>query len=375
MKKVSWKRIRRMAGFTLIELLTAALIAGIFLAGTAGIVTQVMRIDRQESGRTEVQAELTQALDFIQKDISEAVFIYSDLTTVDAGTGAITAGADGIPDLNQLLYDQALIPDPAESIPIVAFWKFESIPNECLVNGALKAQPPTPDPTNPADTRISAQDWGNVQQRRNIYTLVVYYLRRNYNNAGNPVDPTTPWEGNARITRYTLEPFDDNCNLRNPSFATDPDPFVAGFLSWPDPLPAVGTRAGDSADPNDTNVTRDPITLVSNIYSSRQGRELAAPACDADYSFGGVKPASVTFTGLSDSNADASFYMCVRQSPEGVPQDVQITLTGISLERANEGLFRRYAGAVTEASELELSGYLHTFESRVLSRGVINRSA
>jgi len=364
-------------GFTLIELLAAALIASIFLAATAGIVIQVMRLDREETGRTEVQAELTQAMEFIQRDISEALYIYNDSYGPPANPGEPpTVGADGILDLNQFLFDPGWIKRPPNSIPVVAFWKLNPIPRACYTpTGVLQATPPT---------GVTQDQWNSLRSRGNIYSLVAYYLRRNYNNAGNP-DNATLWEGNARMTRYELRPFNGNCTQRNNFFVRDPDPFGAGFIDWP--RPQAGQPAQLPAQDNDAS---NPIVVMSNIFSSRENRSQAVNPlnaadlnafCPSDdpvnpYVLGGAKPASATFTGVPNGQADSSFYVCVRRSAtSNLPQDVIINLRGISMERANPGLFRRYISGDTTISEEEISRYLHTIRTQVLARGAINRQA
>jgi prepilin-type N-terminal cleavage/methylation domain-containing protein len=345
-------------GFTLIELLVSLLVASIFLLATAMIVIETMRLDREETGRTQVQAELTQAMQFIQQDLAEALYIYND---------AEQPNGDGTPDLIERLYTPGWIRRPDGAIPVVAFWKLNPIPRDCYQGPptlqqiregrvTLKERP----------TGISEADWDNIRNRRNIYTLVVYYLRRNYNNAGSP-DGSTPWEGNARIARFELQPFDDECTQRSSFFREDPDPFQAGFLAWP--------RNPDGQTPIATSPAGPRlVTLVSNIFSSRQGSPQVAPACPQGYAFGGGRPNGVTFPGLGDNQNDVGFYVCVRQSVGADrPQDVIINITATAMERANPGLFRRYIRDATSVDISEVSRYLLPMQTRVLARGVINR--
>lgn len=366
MLKVFRQRTSRNWGFTLIELLVAALMASIFLLATGSIVIQTMRVDREETGRTQVQAELTQVMQYIQQDLAEALYIYND---------AEPPSGDGIPDLIENLYNPGWIRRPKGSVPVVAFWRLNPIPQGCYQAGAtlqqiregrvsLKEQP----------TGISDPDWENIRRRRNVYTLVAYYLRRNYNNAGNIADgATTPFEGNARIVRFELRPFNNDCTERSEYFTQDPDPFLAGFLSWPstDP-PQTPVADADATAPGAPRV----LTLAANIFSSRQGRPQVAPACPQGYVFGGGKPAAVTFSGLDDGQNDSSFYVCVRRSASAnLPQDVFINLTATAMERSNPGLFRRYIQDATSVDAEQVSRYLTTMQTQVLSRGVFNRQA
>ncbi|MFS8860135.1 prepilin-type N-terminal cleavage/methylation domain-containing protein [Synechococcus sp. H60.1] len=366
-------RRRASRGFTLIELLVSLLIASIFLLATAMIVIETMRLDREETGRTQVQAELTQAMEYIQQDLAEALYIYNDTEQ------------DGIPDVIQRLYEPGWIRRPDDAIPVVALWKLEPIPRGCYEGNPtlqeiregraiLPAQPPAGFLlTNGVDAGEDA-DWETLLSRRGIYTLVVYYLRRNYNNAGNPTG-NTPWEGNARIERFELRPLarqgDNDCAGRSEFFSSDPDPFREGFLAWPSQQ-ALQQRPQTPI----ANSQEGPrlITLVSNIFSSREGSPQVAPACPQGYAFGGGKPNGVTFSGLADNQNDVGFYVCVRRSPGADrPQDVVINITATAMERANPGLFRRYIEDATSVDISEVSRYLLPLQTRVLARGVINR--
>ncbi|MGY2753023.1 prepilin-type N-terminal cleavage/methylation domain-containing protein [Thermostichus sp. MS-CIW-21] len=374
-----FKSFRRRAsrGFTLIELLVSLLIASIFLLATGMIVVETMRLDREETGRTQVQAELTQAMEYIQQDLAEALYIYNDTEQNPQQSDRL---GDGIPDVIQRLYTPGWIRQPAGAIPVVAFWKLEPIPQGCYAGNPTLQQiregrarlPNQPPDGFPRDQNGRNADWETLLSRRGIYTLVVYYLRRNYNNAGNPTGGT-PWEGNARIDRFELQPFNiqgqNNCAGRSPFFVEDPDPFRDGFLAWPSEqararqIPIAGRTDGPRL-----------ITLVSNIFSSREGSPQVAPACPQGYAFGGGKPDGVTFSGLGNNQNDVGFYVCVRQSPGADrPQDVIINITATAMERANPGLFRRYIQDATSVDISEVSRYLLPMQTRVLARGVINR--
>ena len=371
--KIFRRRPSKSRGFTLIELLVSLLIASIFLLATGMIVVETMRLDREETGRTQVQAELTQAMEYIQQDLAEALYIYNDTEQPNG---------DGIPDVIQRLYTPGWIRQPAGAIPVVAFWKLEPIPQGCYAGNPTLQQiregrarlPNQPPDGFPRDQNGRNADWETLLSRRGIYTLVVYYLRRNYNNAGNLADgSTTPWEGNARIERFELRPFarqgNNDCAGRSPFFVEDPDPFRDGFLAWPSEqararqIPIAGRTDGPRL-----------TTLVSNIFSSREGSPQVAPLCPQGYAFGGGKPDGVTFSGLGNNQNDVGFYVCVRQSPGADrPQDVIINITATAMERSNPGLFRRYIRNATSVDISEVSRYLLPLQTRVFARGVINR--
>lgn len=382
--KIFRRRPSKSRGFTLIELLVSLLIASIFLLATGMIVVETMRLDREETGRTQVQAELTQAMEYIQQDLAEALYIYND---TERPSDPQQPPGDGIPDVIQRLYTPGWIRQPAGAIPVVAFWKLEPIPQGCYAGNPTLQQiregrarlPNQPPDGFPRDQNGRNADWETLLSRRGIYTLVVYYLRRNYNDAGNLEDgSTTPWEGNARIDRFELQPFNtegqNNCAGRSPFFRVDPDPFQEGFLAWPSQQALQ--RLQEPQQPIAEAGDQGPrlVTLVSNIFSSREGSPQVAPACPQGYAFGGGRPNGVIFPGLGDNENDVGFHVCVRQSPGADrPQDVIINITATAMERANPGLFRRYIRNATSVDISEVSRYLLPMQTRVLARGVINR--
>jgi prepilin-type N-terminal cleavage/methylation domain-containing protein len=361
MFKVFRHRVYKSTGFTLTELLVSLVVASIFLLATGMIVIETMRVDREETGRTQVQAELTQAMQFIQQDLAEALYIYND---------AEQPNGDGTPDLIQRLYTPGWIRRPDGAIPVVAFWRLNPIPPDCYQGPPALQQIREGRVTlRERPTGISEADWDNIRSRRNIYTLVVYYLQRNYNNAGNP-DGNTPWEGNARIARFELQPLNDTCTERSRFFVEDPDPFREGFLVWP----SEQARARQTPIAGAGNQDNRLVTLVSNIFSSRQGSPQVAPNCPQGYAFGGGRPDGVTFPGLEVNQNDVGFHVCVRQSVGADrPQDVIINITATAMERANPGLFRRYIRNATSVDISEVSRYLLPMQTQVLARGVINR--
>jgi prepilin-type N-terminal cleavage/methylation domain-containing protein len=392
MFKVFRHRVHQSAGFTLIELLVSLLVASIFLLATAMIVIETMRLDREETGRTQVQAELTQAMEYIQQDLAEALYIYNDTEQNPQQSDRL---GDGIPDVIQRLYTPGWIRRPDDAIPVVAFWKLEPIPQGCYrtqredgtpgdqipnlqqIREGRAILPVQPPPEFPRDQNGRNADWDTLVSRRGIYTLVVYYLRRNYNDAGNPTG-RTPWEGNARIDRFELRPFNtegqNNCAGRSPFFRVDPDPFQEGFLAWPSQQALQRLQEPQQPIAEAGNQGPRLTTLVSNIFSSREGSPQVAPDCPQGYAFGGGRPNGVTFPGLGDNQNDVGFHVCVRQSVGADrPQDVIINITATAMERANPGLFRRYIRDATSVDISEVSRYLLPMQTRVLARGVINR--
>jgi prepilin-type N-terminal cleavage/methylation domain-containing protein len=351
------------SGFTLIELLVGAAAASIFLAGTGYIVINAVRAERRTSGISAVQSELAQALDFIQRDLSEAIYIYSDLIQpdpnpanppifVDTNGDGIFDG-DGIPDLNQLIWDRGFLPAPTNTntIPVLGFWKARPVPPDCAPGGVLR-----PFMEQTASTR-------------NYYELIVYTHRRNL--------ASDIYLGNSRIIRARIRPFSGaNCDnpafpFRHPSISDQlvfPDIIQgpAGFLTWPDPLPAAGAIPGGN-----NNVLTDQIRFGDQIGPVAPRDVLPAPNCPAGYSFGGGDPQE------NPPVPDAGFYTCVRQPQGNQPQDVQIFITANSMERADPTLFGQYDdrtfSSLAPGEVGRISRYIHTAQTQVFVRGVVDR--
>ncbi|NJL99355.1 MAG: PddD domain-containing protein [Synechococcaceae cyanobacterium SM2_3_2] len=412
MKQLKMRSLRfRSWGVTLVELLVAALIGAILLAATAGIVVQVLRVDREETGRSEIQADQSLVMDFISQDLSEAIFIYNDTFSAALPvTDPVRFNTpDGIPDMNQLLYDPGWIKQTDNYLPVVAFWKYQPLPQDCYVAGTtldqvqrgvanLKPQPP-PFLANPA-LSITDEDWTNLTNRRLVLTLVAYYLRRNFNDAGNPEFDTS--EGNAAIARYELlylnvgrdgPPAEEGCIRKNSFYIQEPDPFGSTFLAWPNPIqdPATADPSGFNLIVNNIfssyrgvefPIQPDPIPFLppppgqENQFCSRYGTEEVNGQEQAIYTLGGVKPVTpTTFPALTNGFADEGFYACVRRTANAnQPQDVIFHITTTALQRANPGTFNRYLQNPNNVPDLTLGSYLNTLETRVLARGALNRT-
>ena len=124
---------RQTAGFTLIELIVAMILAVLVITPLMGFMINVMDSDRREQAKINSEQEMKNALDYIKRDLEQAVYIYD---------------ADGITAISGQL------PQRANSSPILVFWKREYIPNVISVS--------TTDATQKDDTFV--------------YSLVAYYL-------------------------------------------------------------------------------------------------------------------------------------------------------------------------------------------------------
>ncbi|MEA5516417.1 hormogonium polysaccharide secretion pseudopilin HpsC [Nodularia sp. UHCC 0506] len=149
----SSKVIQKSGGFTLIELLVALLIAFFILTPLLGFMVSVLSTDRREQAKANSEQEIQTALNYISRDVQQAVYIYDA-----AGIAAIQS---------ELRY-----PGDATKSPVLVFWKRE------LVDDVI-----------PAAT-------GTKKDGTFVYSLVAYYLIK---------DSNSTWSNAARIARWQIQ--------------------------------------------------------------------------------------------------------------------------------------------------------------------------
>ncbi|MEP0871639.1 hormogonium polysaccharide secretion pseudopilin HpsC [Trichocoleus desertorum AS-A10] len=142
------------SGFTLIELLVAMIISAIVLSALLSFMVDILRTDRREQAKSTSEQELQAALDYITRDLQQAVYIY-DAT----GVGAI----------------RSQLPEPSatDKMPVLVFWKREFLQN-----------------ARPVSTGFDDQF---------VYSLVSYYLIKDSSCQ------SSPWSCTARIGRFQIK--------------------------------------------------------------------------------------------------------------------------------------------------------------------------
>lgn len=349
------------AGFTLTEVLVVALIAGIIVSGLLYMVVQLLSSDQQEASRSETQREMQMAMDYMATELREAVYVY---------TGDCLAGRSvwGQPDYCPGLSNYLPASITQNSVPVVAFWKQQEIPttlrNNCRANNIPQiGGVPVP--------CVSGSS----------YALVVYSL--SLNNPGAPANPT--WRGRARITRYSLEEFNQAGTARNRGYV-NPGSYLNGFTTWPiynnqqNMQAAAGGRPDGSAAvlvdfvDDGRGVAAAQIPVPANAEDlCPNDPNIPAPPLPAAREYNISPPTTMLDTLLTDlpagTRANArSFFSCVSLnrsdgntvgSSVGQYRDVILYLRGNAYGRP--GVFSDKA-------------FLTTLETRVLTRGVLDRN-
>ncbi|MEJ1930279.1 hormogonium polysaccharide secretion pseudopilin HpsC [Nostoc sp. NIES-2111] len=144
------KVIEPVGGFSLIELLAAMILAVLVITPLMGFMISIMNTDRQEQAKVNSEQEIQAALDYITRDLQQAIYIYD------------SAGIDAI--RNEL-------PNPTSTdrVPVLVFWKRE------LINQVITV--------------------GSGQDDTYVYSLVAYYLIKDSDNT---------WSNAARIARWQI---------------------------------------------------------------------------------------------------------------------------------------------------------------------------
>lgn len=271
------KPIEQVGGFTLVELLVALILATLVITPLMGFMIDVMNTERQEQAKTTSEQEIQAALDYIARDLQQAVYIYD------------SAGIEAIKN-------ELPSPNSTDRVPVLVFWKRELVSQVATVA------------TNQRDDTF-------------IYSLVAYYLIKDTNSNWSNAARVARWQirdgvasaGGVTCTGYSGKYVNNNC----------PE---AGFAIFN--LDGRGTleeKMNGWKKLTTANYTNTPIVLVDFIDQTTTG----APAkltCPTGSSL--VAPDTASFNTRSTFNM-TSFYACV----DRVNITAQVFLRGNTLAR------------------------------------------
>ncbi|BAZ25750.1 hypothetical protein NIES4073_66560 [Kalymmatonema gypsitolerans NIES-4073] len=143
-------------GFTLVELLVGIVIATLVITPLLGFMINIMTSDRQEQAKVTTEQEIQAAVDYIARDLQQAIYIYD---------------ADGIDKIRQQLPRYG---DKKNFFPVLVFWKRQFLSDKLPVPGSQEKD----------DTFV--------------YSLVAYYLIKDD-------DKDSVWSKAARIGRFQIK--------------------------------------------------------------------------------------------------------------------------------------------------------------------------
>ncbi|MEQ8972787.1 MAG: hormogonium polysaccharide secretion pseudopilin HpsC [Coleofasciculus sp. C1-SOL-03] len=156
-------------GFTLIELLVAIILAALVITPLLGFMVNLLATDRKEQAKSTTGQELQSALDYIARELEQAVYIYD-------GEGLHGTGDNGIADNLDL-----------DGEPLLAFWKRKRLPRAVDKNFEAEGDL-CPDNISEQAKERQCNDYF-------VYSLVVYSLIDEDNDQ---------WSNAARIARFEI---------------------------------------------------------------------------------------------------------------------------------------------------------------------------
>ena len=192
-------------GFTLIELLVSVILAVLVLTPLLSFMINILSTERREQAKAATEEELQATVDYITRDLEQAVYIYdTDALTTNSNTA--NPSASGIQ--NQIPPGSGAVSgcsSTATCTPVLAFWKREVYENAFKYDNTAC--------TTAAENADECND-------AYAYSLVVYY---------QTTDNTTGiWSDTSRISRFEL-----NGGVANPttsgSYFIDPSDGYKAF--------------------------------------------------------------------------------------------------------------------------------------------------
>jgi len=176
-------------GFTLIELLVSIVISSIVLGSLLSFMTNMLTSERREQAKSTSEQEIQLALDYIARDLQEAIYIYD--------ADGVRAISDRLPHAREI-----------DKVPVLVFWKPTFVDRNrpvTTIDGITT--------TVGCLTKLPKSD-SCSQRDYFVHSLVIYYLIKDRNSA---------WSEAARIGRLELQDgIRDTNNSRN--YLTNPAP-------------------------------------------------------------------------------------------------------------------------------------------------------
>lgn len=246
-------------GFTLIELLVAIAVGSVIIGSLLYLVVELLGVNAREERLTQAQQDVRRALDYISRDVREAVYVYSTPATV----------------INQLT-------DEPAGTPVLAFWRLKPINVGDIGNAACTS---------------AGDECATLKVRQNVYDLVVYFHRSNADSA--------LWSGPGRIIRYELTNYSNLNTLTSTPGYRDPSKPGNDFAGW---VKGSGNTQGQSVVLADFIDNHDASNTVVNCPTG-----LLAPAV-ANASNSNNFFACIRDGAVSGNSLNPSLYVSLRGS-------------------------------------------------------------
>ncbi|MBW4525447.1 MAG: prepilin-type N-terminal cleavage/methylation domain-containing protein [Phormidium tanganyikae FI6-MK23] len=345
-------------GFTLVELLVAMVVGSLISAGLLFIVVQLVQTNLRESARSDTQRDLQAAIDYIARDVREAVYVYDATCLLDRPSG----DAALCPGLRSYLPESITGTSgfgTSDNVPVLAFWRVDSLPENLRTSCEDKAisysVPPLP-----------AEIQGVPCLSGRMYTLVVYSLNK---ESGRAVS-----RGRARIMRYKLPQFTSGSvrtgtSPQSPASTqgwVDPRGQATSFLAWPVDkstlLPGATLSSLQTARPEADNSPLTDFVDWDGLYNLSTNPVSRGRAPNRSSEGLILTPQNATGT---TTDPPRGFYVYVKGARSGgnLNQEVLIRIQGDAARRP---------GIPDTAANRPIVPI--SLETRVLTRGVTNKT-
>lgn len=276
------------SGFTLIELLVAMVLAFLIITPLLGFMISILDTDRKEQAKVNSEQEIKSALDYIARDLQQALYVYDG-----AGITAI----------------QSELPTVTGGVPVLVFWKREIIPETVQIVGQ-----------------------NGKKDDSFVYSLVAYYLIKK---------DTATWSKAARIGRFQIK---DGIIDKN---TTNPDTPCSTITEKYSRCPDIGFKSFDLSQKNkskqekmnswkkatDYDLTKTPVTILVDFIdqtTTAQGAP-SATTCPVDTN----NPRQFELSSTPSSIERTGFYACVDSLNADDRSIVEVYLRGNALARLN----------------------------------------
>jgi len=317
------RQSNKTGGFTLIELLVAVVLAFLVIAPLLGFMVNIMQTDRNEQAKANSEQEIQAALDYISRDLQQAVYIYDQdaLTTPHADLPNPSGIKDQIPPTSGAIDG---CPDDTSCVPVLAFWKLENMQRVVPIDATICLN-------------ASDEDRQKKCNDAKVYSLVVYYRIQD--------DPcTAPWSCAARIGRFEI-----NDGVRGTDGDNRNTPQDESYVDEGDDT--IGRDKGFAPFKLDEQGTLDE---KMKAWEKKTGEDYTKPVQilvdyidkEVDATTGQGKGFTVNFTDINPE-------------PDIVDQVVEVSIRGNALARIRKGeppVYNQSAAAYFPQSTVRIKG-------------------
>ncbi|MFM7363047.1 MAG: hormogonium polysaccharide secretion pseudopilin HpsC [Cuspidothrix sp.] len=310
-------------GFTLVELLITSAIAVLIITPLLGLMVDLMNTDQKEQAKATSEQELQTAIDFISRDLQQAVYIYD--------YQGVTTNYNSNPLISGI---QDSLPTVTNGSPVLVFWKRELEPSVI---------------PNDAGTKDDAF----------VYSLVAYYLIK---------DTNTKWSNAARVARWQIKDGVRSINNSTGVTCTGSYDTTIKFVSCPSAgFGAINQKMNQWQadktkynDPPDVLIDYIDQTIPPTTPTANSPNITSSCVSDANQS-------SVTITPLPNTTSTrmTGFYACVSNylNKGQVVSTAQIFIRGNALARIQKSNINYI--------DKELQTYFPTISAIVQARGFL----